>query len=288
MVTRLKRAARELLGRSQWRRPGDLEPRSLEEQLYAAVARRGDVCFDVGANQGQVSLYLAQLVGESGIVVAFEPVWPVYLDLCRRIQSDPSLKAPIITVPVGLTDCEKDATIQVPDGQFGMGSMAEASAWRKAQPGAAIDSYRATFTTLDSFLAATGMRPPTFIKIDVEGAELSVLRGAAGLLGGGHRPLMLLEVFAPWERAFGYEPWELLSLLLAYGYRFLFVCPDGLVEHLPTEPKPFPPEYEMGYNVLAYSPAAHAERTQAVEHLRAGSPTNLLPMGPPPQPNRIS
>jgi FkbM family methyltransferase len=282
---RLKRVAKKLLGRTQGSRRRGVRPESYEEQLYAALTHRGDVCFDVGANQGDVARYLALLAGESGVVVAFEPVWPVYLQLCRQVQHDTTRKAPIITVPAGLADSEREATIHVPNGRFAMGSMAEASTWAKAQRGAAIDSYRVRFTTLDSFLLTTSLQPPTFMKVDVEGAELFVLRGATRLFSGGHRPLMLLEVFAPWEQAFGYRPWEPLSWLLERGYRFLFVCPNGLVEHLPTEAEPFPTEYAMGYNILAYSPAAHAERVDGVKHLRAGPRTKLLPMEPPPRPN---
>ena len=104
----------------------------------------------------------------------------------------------------------------------------------------------------------------------------------------GARPLMLIEVFAPWERAFGYRPWELLSWLLERGYRLLFACPNGLVEHVPTESGPFPPEYEMGYNVVAFLPEIHSERIGALKHLRAGAGGRLLPMDPSSGPNRIA
>src|SRR3972149_2356797 len=85
--------------------------------------------------------------------------------------------------------------------------------------------------------------------------------------------------------AFGSRPWNPFPWLLELGYRFLFACPNGLVDYLPTEAEPFPPEYEMGYNVLAYSPAAHAERVDGAKQLRAGALTKLMPMAPPPRPN---
>jgi FkbM family methyltransferase len=219
------------------------------------------------------------------MVVAFEAVWPMYSELCRNVQYDTIPRSPIIPVPAGLADSERDAPIHVPKGLFEEGSMAEAAAWGRAHAGAEIDVYRARLTTIDSFFSMTGMPPPTFLKIDVEGAELFALRGAAGLFSSGHRPLMLIEVFAPWEKAFGYKPWELFSWLLEWGYRFLFACPSGLVEYLPNESRPFPQEYAMGYNVLAHSPAAHAMRVDGVKHLRAGPLAKLLPMVPPPFPN---
>ena len=106
-----------------------------------------------------------------------------------------------------LADSERRAAINVPDGSFGMGSLADASTWATVQRGAQLRSYQVQLTTIDGFLATIGSRAPDFIKIDVEGAELFVLRGAAKLFNAGQRPLMLIEVFAPWENAFGYSPW---------------------------------------------------------------------------------
>ena len=108
ILTRLKRAAKEVFGRRQWPRREEVRSSSYEEQIYQALVRPGDTCFDVGANGGDVSLFLAKLAGESGLVTAFEPVWPVYCRLCRTIQLDTTLKAPIVTVPFGLAgqgDC---------------------------------------------------------------------------------------------------------------------------------------------------------------------------------------
>jgi FkbM family methyltransferase len=204
------------------------------------------------------------------------------------VQYDTTLKAQIVTIPCGLADSDKNSTINVPDGAFGRGSLADASAWAQAQCGAQIRSYRVQLTTLDRFMESTASRVPNFIKIDVEGAELFVLRGAAEFFGAGHRPLMLIEVFAPWEQAFGYQPWAVFSWLLERGFRFLFACPNGMVDHLPTAVRPFPPEYEMGYNVVVYEPNAHAERIESLQRLLASRQPRLLPMAPPPQPNRLA
>jgi len=96
---------------------------------------------------------------------------------------------------------------------------------------------------------------------------------------------MLIEIFAPWEEGFGYTPWEPLSLLAQYGYRFLFACPKGLVAHEPTAAAPYPAGYEDGYNVLAYEPSRHAARLARLESLRPGG--RILPMPPAPQKNVI-
>src|SRR5262249_53281832 len=106
---------------------------------------------------------------------------------------------------------------------------------------------------------------------DIEGAELFALRGASGHFAAGHRPLIVAEVYAPWEQRCGYGPWEFFAPLLDLGYRFLFLCQGGLVEHLPSEAAPFPPEFDQSYNVVAYVPGRHAERIESLARLRIGT-----------------
>ncbi len=258
-----------------------IEATTFEEQIYASVIRTGDVCFDIGANRGDVALFLAQLVGASGKVIAFEPVASMYDKLCRNIEES---GVPITAVPLGLSDSEFAGTVYVPNGEFDMGSMAAPEEWRAAQRGAELSEHKAQFVTLDAFVAGNALPDPQFMKVDVEGAELLVLRGAEGLFARGARPTMLLEVFAPWERAFGYGPWEVLELLQLRGYRFEFGCPDGLVSHIPSHDEPFPACFEWGYNVLAYHPSESAERLSGLDDLRK----SVLSMPPPPRANEIT
>ena len=268
--------------------PGEMElaaPRSFEEQIYAAVVVEGDVCFDVGANLGQVALFLARQTGPEGMVVAFEPVMPVFCDLCHTVQAAADARAAVVTMPVGLAEAEKAAFIKMPRGMFGLGSLAEPAAWSRIHQNAEIVSFECRFTTLDRFVRGAGIALPDFLKIDVEGAELMVLRGGSEMFEAGHRPLMLLEVFAPWERPFGYGPWDVLSLLAGYGYEFLFACPQGLIEHRPAVGAPCPEEFSGGYNVLAYCTVHHASRIAMLDGLRAGGATPRLHMTPPPVPN---
>jgi FkbM family methyltransferase len=263
-------------------------PQSFEDQIYSAVVNSGDVCFDIGANEGDITLLMAKLAGKCGTVIAFEPVFQPYTRLCSKIQKYASQGGLIITVPYGMAEYESAATIQVPDGIFAMGSMAGSDEWSKAQNRVNIESHECRFITLDVFIHSFYHVIPDLIKIDVEGAELYVIRGGCKFFADGSRPLMIIEVFAPWERAFGYGPWDLFLLLIDLGYRFLFACPEGLVEYEPTASKPFPSEYSHGYNVLAYCPDKHSERIKNVEGLRIGKSNQILAMLPPPVANKIA
>jgi FkbM family methyltransferase len=246
-------------------------PSTLEEQVYREVVREGDVCFDIGANVGWIALFLARTTGPEGKVIAFEPVWPTYMTMCSNIQSNINVKAPIFTMPFGLAETEKTAIIHVPDGRFEFGSLAQLDELAQVFPDMKIARYQCRFMSLEGFLRSHDGIVADFWKIDVEGAELSVLRGASQHFEAGHRPLVVAEAYAPWQDRLGYGPWEFFAPMLDWGYRFLFLCRGGLVDHLPSVTAPFPPEFEQSYNVLAYVPGRHAQRIRGLERLRFGT-----------------
>ena len=285
--SRLKRATKELLALHQWPRSEPPRPKTYEEQIYASLVQLGDTCLDVGANVGDVAIFIARLCGDSGRVIAFEPVAPVYLELVRNIQQNCYMKAPIVPYPAGLSNAQINATIQVPGNRFGLGSMASIDSVSRLLPGTTVKSFEARFFTWDALVASQEIPNVDFVKIDVEGAELLVLNGGRGVLESGQRPVMLIEIFAPWEDNFGYRPWDVFSFLMAFDYEFLFACPEGLIPHVPSLENAFPPEYLWGYNVIAFVRSVHAKRIVRLSTLYANSSPHLLSMEPPPKPNAI-
>lgn len=75
-------------------------------------------------------------------------------------------------------------------------------------------------TTIDTEIAAGRVPPPDVLKIDVEGAELLVLKGARQLLASGRRPrAIFLELHPAFLPAFGAGVQDVLDLLHAAGYQ---------------------------------------------------------------------
>ena len=89
LAYRIKRAAKKLsTGISAVTQKRGSCPTNFEEQIYRAAIQEGDICFDVGANVGEVAIFLARIATPRGCVVAFEPVFSVYSVLCQRVQAD--------------------------------------------------------------------------------------------------------------------------------------------------------------------------------------------------------
>jgi len=88
---------------------------------------------------------------------------------------------------------------------------------------------------LDDVLETIGWPRVDFIKLDVEGAELSVLHGARQLLRGNVRPAILAEVqdvrTVPW----GYPAREIVRFLADVGYGWFALADDGSLESISSD-----------------------------------------------------
>jgi len=137
-------------------------------------------CFDVGANVGAIALALAKFIGIEGKVYAFEPGLPNLLRLKSNFKLNPELLERVEIVPVGV------------------GATAQKLWWseERGNPGNALLSNRGTqrarVVPLDEFVLEHAIDRVDFIKVDVEGMELEVMRGAVGLLRRWH-PILYFE-----------------------------------------------------------------------------------------------
>lgn len=141
---------------------------------------------DVGANEGQTSLHLAQLFPEAHIW-AFEPN-PATMDKLRGAVA----VVPRIT-PVGaaLGARQMQANLRI------TGSSVNASLLAYDKPGgtdAILDEASVRVTTLDAFAAEHGLTTVDLLKVDAQGYDLEVLKGAEQLLRGSQIHALVVEV----------------------------------------------------------------------------------------------
>jgi len=151
----------------------------------ASILRPGDAFIDVGANFGFHTLVGASCVGDSGMVVAIEPV-PANCALLRRNVALNGFDRCVRIVAMAASDAagQRVALHGVQEGVSVAASIA-----RHEGCGSAIVVET---TTLDECLASIDA-PLRLVKIDVEGAEHGVIRGAERMLRE-RRPMLLVEV----------------------------------------------------------------------------------------------
>jgi FkbM family methyltransferase len=154
-----------------------------------SLVRPGDVVWDVGANIGLFGFASAGLAGRGGQVLAIEPD-PWLSDLLHRsAELNRNLECPIYVLPVAVGDQTGHAMLNI--ARRGRATNFVSGHQPSTQVGGIREAIRVVTVTLDELLEK--WTAPSVVKIDVEGAEASVLRGAARLLRGV-RPRILCEV----------------------------------------------------------------------------------------------
>jgi FkbM family methyltransferase len=165
---------------------GSFEPN--EFAFLDGALKPGMIFVDVGANDGYYTLFAARKVGPSGRVVAVEPSSRERAHLRRNL--DRNAIANVTVVPAALGATAATAELKLADGLHAghntLGDFAHNDV-------VAVGTERVQVETLDTVASRLGLSRIDVMKIDVEGAEASVIAGARGVLMS-MRPLLLLEV----------------------------------------------------------------------------------------------
>ncbi len=190
-------------------------------QTIKALVRPGDVCVDVGANIGALTLLMAKLVGSTGMVIAVEPGPMTYARLRANLAHNPALAQRVQAVQVGLSDRPGVLYWHEDPAAPGNASLA------------ASGETRVEVTTFDDLVARhcpdARIR---FIKIDVEGMELEVIRGAMNAIRT-HRPVVLYESIEEFRQRRGFDVFaEIRQLFLGLDYQFYGRDASGVIHPL--------------------------------------------------------
>jgi len=157
-----------------------------ENTIARRVLTRGDTYVDVGAHLGYYSLVAAKYAGK---VIGFEPSPVTFKHLQRNLELNPILAKRYVAHQLGLADKPGEATINFSDEIPGASSLRQVDFTHTR-------SVPVKLETLDHMMRD---EHPTFIKIDVEGAELDVFRGGANTIERC-RPIVMSELYEPWQK----------------------------------------------------------------------------------------
>jgi FkbM family methyltransferase len=222
-----------------------------EPRLARAVQRLvlpGDTCLDVGANIGWYTLLLARVAGPAGRVYALEPDPRAHARLLENVGLNLWARN-VAAHQLAVADAPGTSTLFVtPEALY-------SSLYHQAHGGAAGEEVRVT--TLDAFAEEQGIGPVHFVKCDVEGAEMAVLRGAERLLTREAPPVVQLEVNPQTSTGAGTSTAGMLGWLGERGYRFYRVAVTGRLLECSGEEAA-----GLLTDIFCLNPRTHADRLQ--------------------------
>ena len=169
--------------------------------------KEGDVFVDIGANIGYFSFYAAKKVGSRGKVYAFEPSDREYERLLKGIEKNQLTN--ILTYNLALSDHTGVVKLMIEPFHTGLNAMASEE----------TNSSKSVVTkpcdTLDHVMNGAEIE---LVKLDVEGAEHLVLKGAERLLTSKKIKKLVVEITPGFLQKFGSSKQELFGLMNAAGY----------------------------------------------------------------------
>lgn len=183
-------------------------------RCFAEIVKSGDVVYDIGAHYGTYSVIAARRAGAQGLIVAFEPTADTRDLLLRHLAWNHGA-APVQVVPKA---CGAQA------GSLTLWSTLRADGAASVVERAGAQAVTVAVTTVDEVAADLG-RPPTVMKIDVEGAEFDVLRGAEQTLATA-RPTVLLSTHPVLLRQQSTSEEALLAWVSERGYSATLIAED--------------------------------------------------------------
>lgn len=148
-------------------------------QLFLDRIRPGDFVLDIGGHTGQYAVLFGVLVGPSGRVVTFEPDPHARAVLERNLALN-GLGDRVTIEPLALSDASGELTLWSRGGDS-MSSLARTGLGTNADA-PDVQAVRVPVQRLDMYLREHNLPAPDVVKLDVEGAEVHVLRGAGELL----------------------------------------------------------------------------------------------------------
>lgn len=196
--------------------------------VFLALAERGRTVLDIGAHVGTYAL-LAARSNPSATVVAFEPVQATCDRLTRNVLLNKLGNIICVRAAVGETRAELPVFSGL--GSIHTSSSHDLAHARRARPSPEREALRCEIVpvvSVDDFIETAHLEGVDLVKIDVETAEASVIRGMTATLSRYH-PDVICEVLpARWSGTVGRQLEDALGPM---GYQFYVLGDDELVRH---------------------------------------------------------
>lgn len=190
---------------------GEYEPAITN--VIKKIVKKGDICFDIGGNIGWYTTLLQTLVGKNGEVHSFEPVPPTFEILEENVKSNKNSEVVHLN-NFALGEKSGEANLHVFDNFDAHASMSDFGQNN-------VTVYRCSVSTINSYLTENKIENVKFVKVDIEGAELSMLKGATDFFKQEIPPIFEIEMALDTTKGFGYLPNDIIEFIRnQYEYEF--------------------------------------------------------------------
>ncbi len=216
--------------------------------LMIRVLKPGDLAIDVGANLGFFTLLMSQLVGETGRVLAFEPV-AKNIELLRQHLVDNNMSANVFAYDNPLWKEEKLVEFHISsDDNGGSALWPPGKWWGNEQTRLNPQSTQVWAMTLDSVMLPE--KRPKLIKIDTEGADQAILEGGLRMLRG--KPEYIVTELNPFGmKQLGYSTESFRIFMKGFGYDLFFLHSSDLMpSYVPDNVKVVYPNGSLMKNAM--------------------------------------
>lgn len=191
-----------------------------ELRFVQRFLKPGMTVLDIGANQGLYTLLASKLVGTEGRVLAVEPSprefrrlkFHLWINSCKNVE--------VVNIALGAVSGSGQLHVV-------MGSESGCNSMRPPDVAQPTQQLPVSVERLEDVVRMRGIASIDLIKLDVEGAELSVLQGAGQVISSDRRPVILVEAQDLRTKPWGYPAKDILLFLQAMGYSWYSIRDDG-------------------------------------------------------------
>ena len=178
---------------------------------YSSFLKSGDVVLDIGANIGEHTSEFSRLVGNTGKVIAFEPIPELFEELVSKFSDLKNIV--YYNYAVGFRNCTSDFNL----ARHSSGSLGESGIKKRIYnfpDEMESESIEVQLVTLDSLNIPRKIK---YIKIDTEGGEIDIIKSAFKLITRD-RPFISVEYGEPTYSVYGYDKDTLWKLCKELDY----------------------------------------------------------------------
>lgn len=249
------------------------EPKTTQVFEKYATHGRGAI-IDVGANIGYYTLLAAKLLASEtklhperqleNLVYAFEPESSNSISLQENINLNHFINCKVF--PMALSDKAGNTLLYTSDKESGEHNIIGSHGLKETN----TDAYNVFVDTLDNLWFSGNTVPVRLVKIDVEGAEVKVLRGGERLFKQYH-PTLIVECWEEGLNVAGNTIEELIALICSYNYHLIYMIDEFENKSYDVTPNLIREYYQKHhFSVNLYAVAEQNLRELTVDRMNRG------------------